>query len=55
MPPPHGGTLNLNLAVDHVLALRRADRDWLAATIERLAAEAGMPEATEAAPAGTLS
>lgn len=55
MPPPHSGKLNLDLAVDHVLALRRADRDWLARTVDRLEAEEGMPEANESAPAGGLS
>ncbi len=55
MPPPHTGRLNLDLAVDHVLALRRADRDWLAGAIERLAADEAMPETNEATPAGTLS
>jgi hypothetical protein len=34
--PPHGGSLTLDLALDHVTTLRRADRDWLAATIKRL-------------------
>lgn len=55
MPPPHTGRLNLDLAVDHVLALRRADRDWLADTIERLAADEAMPETNGAPTAGTLS
>jgi DNA-binding PadR family transcriptional regulator len=36
--PPHGGSLTLDLALDHVITLRRADRDWLAATIARLEA-----------------
>jgi DNA-binding PadR family transcriptional regulator len=34
--PPHGGKLSVKLALDHLLAIRRADRDWLAATIDRL-------------------
>jgi hypothetical protein len=55
MPPPHTGRLNLDLAVDHVLALRRADRDWLACAIDRLAAGEGMPEAHEPTAASTLS
>lgn len=55
MPPPHTGKLNLDLAVAHVLALRRADRDWLAGAIDRLVAGEDMPETNEATPAGTLS
>ena len=34
--PSHGGTLSVDLALDHLQAIRRADRDWLAATITRL-------------------
>lgn len=34
--PQHGGRLSVDLALDHLLAIRRADRDWLVATIERL-------------------
>ena len=34
--PPHGGQLSVDLALDHLRALRLADRDWLAATIARL-------------------
>lgn len=37
--PPHGGLLTLHLALDHVTTLRRADRDWMVATIERLESE----------------
>lgn len=55
MPPPHTGRLNLDLAVDHVLALRRADRDWLAGTIDRLDAEEPMPETHQETAAGTVS
>jgi DNA-binding PadR family transcriptional regulator len=55
MPPPHGGKLNLDLAVDHVLALRRADRDWLAGAIARLETEESVPETSGAGAAGGLS
>lgn len=34
--PPHGGHLTVHLALDHQTALRRADRAWLAALIDRL-------------------
>ncbi len=34
--PPHGYGLGVDLALDHVRQLLRADRAWLAATIERL-------------------
>lgn len=34
--PPHGGLIRVDLALDHLLAMRRADRDWLTATIARL-------------------
>lgn len=34
--PPHGHGLGVDLALDHVLHLLRADRDWLARAIERL-------------------
>lgn len=34
--PAHGGKLSIDLAIDHLQAIRRADRAWLAATIERL-------------------
>lgn len=37
--PPHGGTLSLDLALDHVRTMRRAERGWLAATIARLASD----------------
>ncbi|HKV83838.1 MAG TPA: helix-turn-helix transcriptional regulator [Ktedonobacterales bacterium] len=37
--PPHGGHLTVNVALEHQLALRRADRDWLAALVERFEAE----------------
>lgn len=37
--PPHDGLLTLHIALDHVTALRRADRDWMIATIARLEAE----------------
>ncbi len=36
MVPPHGGTLSVDLALDHLQAIRRADREWLAGTIARL-------------------
>lgn len=38
-PPPHDDALRIDLALDHLLAMRRADRDWLAATITRLERE----------------
>ncbi|HET9662494.1 MAG TPA: PadR family transcriptional regulator [Thermomicrobiales bacterium] len=38
--PPHGGKLSVDLALDHLLAIRRADRDWLASTIRRLERDA---------------
>ena len=34
--PPHRTPVTLDLALDHVTTLRRADRDWLVATIRRL-------------------
>lgn len=34
--PPHGDDLSIDLALDHLLAIRMADRAWLLATIERL-------------------
>jgi DNA-binding PadR family transcriptional regulator len=37
--PVHGGMLSVDLALDHLQAIRRADRDWLAATIARLERE----------------
>lgn len=37
--PPHGGKLSIDLAIDHLRTIRRADRDWLAATIDRLERE----------------
>jgi len=37
--PPHGGRLSVDLALDHLQAVRRADREWLASTIERLERE----------------
>lgn len=37
--PPHGGLLTLHIALDHVTTLRRADRDWMIATITRMEAE----------------
>lgn len=37
--PPHGDLLTLNIALDHVTSLRRADRDWMVSTIARLEAE----------------
>src|SRR5690349_20976785 len=37
LPPDHAGHLSIQLAFDHLLTMRRANRDWLAATIERLA------------------
>lgn len=43
--PPHGPHLSIDLAIDHLAALRRAERDWLAATIERLEREGWAHEA----------
>lgn len=37
--PPHSNQLSVDLALDHLLAIRRADRDWLIATIDRLERE----------------
>ena len=37
--PRHSSPLTVDLALDHVRTLRRADRDWLAATIARLEAD----------------
>lgn len=37
--PPHGGILSIDVALDHVAAIRRADRDWTAGMIARLEAE----------------
>ncbi len=37
--PPHGGRLSVDLALDHLQAVRRADREWLASTIDRLERE----------------
>ena len=34
--PPHGDHLTVQLALDHQAALRQADRDWLAALLQRL-------------------
>ncbi len=42
--PPHGGQLSVDLAIDHLQAIRRADRAWLATTIERLEQEPGVPD-----------
>ncbi|HWV22971.1 MAG TPA: PadR family transcriptional regulator [Thermomicrobiales bacterium] len=38
--PPHGGMLTLGIALDHIATLRRADRDWMVATIARLEQDA---------------
>jgi len=46
--PVHGDKLNLSLALDRLTAMRRADRDWLVATIARLENEESAP-ATEVA------
>ncbi len=37
--PPHGHGHGVDLAVEHVLHLLRADRDWLARAIQRLESE----------------
>ena len=42
--PPHSGMLTVHIALDHVNWLRRADRDWLIATIERLESELSATE-----------
>jgi DNA-binding PadR family transcriptional regulator len=34
--PPHSGMLTVHIALDHVMTLRRADRDWMIATIARM-------------------
>lgn len=41
--PPHGGKISVDLALDHLRAIRLADRAWLAATIERLEHEQATP------------
>jgi DNA-binding PadR family transcriptional regulator len=44
--PPHSGILTVHIALDHVTALRRADREWMLATIARMEEElapAGKP------------
>lgn len=38
-PPPHNDELRIDLALDHLLTMRRADRDWLAAAVARLERE----------------
>ncbi len=37
--PSHTGHLSVALAMDHLTAMRRADRDWLAAAIAQLESE----------------
>lgn len=37
--PPHGSKISVDLALDHLRAIRLADRAWLATTIERLERE----------------
>lgn len=39
--PPHGKQISVDLALDHLQAIRQADRAWLAVTIERLKNESG--------------
>jgi hypothetical protein len=34
--PPHTGHLSVALAMDHLTAMRRADRDWVASAITQL-------------------
>jgi DNA-binding PadR family transcriptional regulator len=34
--PPHGHGIGVDLALDHFIAIVRAERDWLAATLARL-------------------
>ncbi|MCO5178054.1 MAG: PadR family transcriptional regulator [Thermomicrobiales bacterium] len=41
--PVHGDKLNLAIALDHLTAMRRADRDWLVATIARLEHDEPIP------------
>lgn len=41
--PPHGGMLTIDIALDHVAARRRADRDWHATMIAKLERQAGVP------------
>ncbi|MEI2618209.1 MAG: PadR family transcriptional regulator [Thermomicrobiales bacterium] len=43
----HGDKLNLGIALDHLTAMRHADRDWLVATIARLEREESMPAMEE--------
>lgn len=49
MVPPHDGRLSVDLALDHQTALRRADRAWLAALLQRLEA----PDTAQPGPAST--
>lgn len=42
--PPHGGILTVEIALDHVAARRRADREWLVRTIARLEQQLATPE-----------
>ena len=46
--PMHGGLLSVDLTLDHLRLVRRADRDWLKETIARLERE--MTESPEPAP-----
>lgn len=41
--PPHGGMLTVHIALDHVAARRRADRDWLEKTIAKLEHQEEIP------------
>jgi len=52
--PPHEHGLGVTLALEHVLLLERAERDWLASVIERLQTEDGLaPGRLEAGTAKT--
>lgn len=42
--PPHSGILTVHIALDHVTALRRADREWMITTISRMEAELAAAE-----------
>jgi DNA-binding PadR family transcriptional regulator len=46
--PPHGKGLGVDLALEHFIAMLRAERVWLIATIERLQAHSSSPAVADA-------
>lgn len=54
LPPDHAGHLSLELALDHLLTMRRANRDWLARAIERLEQEPAIDPAMHRMPERSL-